>query len=115
MDAALRARRQETEPAEELEALREEYDGLHVAGHVRRKAWLVEQFQNDSALLSLGKITDDRLRHQAEGRCQAFKAMLDRDDEVREAWQQHLAEEEAKRQPDELEGGNYGVGYEAAQ
>jgi hypothetical protein len=108
-------KRPETDPGEEMEALREEYAGLHVAGHVRRKTWIVEEFQKNAEALSLGMITDDRLRHQAEGRCQAFKAMLDRDDEVAEAWQQHLADEDAKRRPEELEGGDFGVSYEASR
>jgi len=115
MDLPLRPKRPEIDPGEELEALRQEFEGVHQAGHVRRKAWIVEQFQRDAGLLALGQITDDRQRHQAEGRCQAFKAMLDRDDEVVEAWHQHLADEEAKRQPEELEGGDHPISYEAAQ
>lgn len=115
MDAVLRPKPKETDPGEELEALRQEYEGLHHPGHAQRKAWVVEQFQRDAALLSLGQITDDRQRHQAEGRCQAFKAMLDRDTEVMEGWQQHLADEEAKRQPEELEGGDFGLSYEASR
>jgi hypothetical protein len=115
MADVLAAKRQEIDPDEELQALQEEFSGIHQAGHQRRRAWIVEQFQENAAALALGQVTDDRLRHQAEGRCQAFKAMLDRDDEVREAWHQHLADEEAKRQPEALEGHDYGVSYEAAQ
>ena len=106
---------QETDPDEELQALMEEYSLTAHAGHARRRGWAELMYRKDSSRLALGEITDDRLRHQAEGRCQAYKAMIDRDDYIAEAWQRHLADEEAKRQPEELEGHNYPLSYEASQ
>lgn len=105
----------EVEPAEELGALQEEYSLLLHPGHARRRGWAELMYRRDAAKLALGQITDDRLRHQAEGRCQAFKMLIDRDDDVTSAWQAHLLEEEQKRQPEELEGGDYGVSYEASR
>jgi len=106
---------QEVNPDEELQALQEEYSLRAHAGHARRLGWAELMYRKDSSRLALGEITDDRLRHQAEGRCQAFKAMIDRDDYIAAAWQEHLANEEAKRQPEELEGHDFGVNYEAAR
>lgn len=114
-DPTLGPKPEETNPAEELEALREEYEVIHHPGHARRRGWAELMYRSDASKLALGQITDDRLRHQAEGRCQAYKALIDRDDFIVAGWQAHLAEEEAKRQPEELEGGDYGVSYEASR
>lgn len=105
----------ETNAEEELDALRQEYELINHSGHARRLGWAELMYRKDATRLALGQITDERERHQAEGRCQAFKMLIDRDDFIVGAWQQHLADEEAKRQPEELEGGDFGVGYEAAQ
>jgi len=105
----------ETNPEDELNALREENECIHHAGHARRLGWVVIQFQKDATKLALGELKDERERHQAEGRCQAFKAMMDRDDEIKEAWQQFIADEESKREGEELEGGDHGIHYAAGQ
>lgn len=105
----------ETDVNEELDALRQEYDMMLTSGHARRLGWAELMYRKDATRLALGQITDERERHQAEGRCQAFKMLIDRDDFIVASWHQHAADEEAKRQPEELEGGDFGVNYEAAQ
>jgi len=98
-----------------LEALIEENAlGPH-AGWQRRKSWLVGLFQADAEKLSLGLVTDDRERERAIGRCQILKQILGRDDEVATAYREYLQEQEADKDGENLEGGNFGVHYEGAQ
>lgn len=105
---------EETTPEGEDVALREEFALLSVPGHLRRTGWIVRKFQEFAGQLALGQINDDAERHRAEGRCQAYKEMLDRDDTIREGYlEMKQAENEAQR-GDQLEGGNHGVNYEAA-
>lgn len=110
-DPAIPKNPPETNVEDEFQGLQEEYALLFTPGHARRLGWAELMYRKDSSRLALGEIIDDRERHQAEGRCQAFKMLIDRDGFITEAWQQHQADEEAKRQPEELEGGDYGVSW----
>lgn len=95
--------------------LQEEVSIINTPGWRRRLSWIAVLFQEDSKNLSFGRISDDRLRMQAEGRCQAFKMLLDRDDEIVNALEALRKEAEEQDAPEVLEGGDFGISYEGAQ
>ena len=95
--------------------LQEEISIISSPGWLRRLHWITEMFQEDSQKLTFGEIPDDRLRMQAEGRCQAYKRLLLRDQEIQDALTELRKEIDEADAPEVLEGGDHGVHYEAAQ
>lgn len=83
-------------------------------GWERRRNWLVLLLQEKGKPLMLGLMASERERLQQEGWCQAIDYILNRDTQIDEAWAdlQRTGQEAGK---EELEGGDYGVNYEAAQ
>lgn len=79
------------------------------------KATATEQFQENSAKLSFGTYKDDRDRLHSEGRCQFFKWVCDHEAAVKAAWTSLQEEQQRKSEPEELEGGDNPLHYEAAQ
>ena len=98
---------------EEVEALQEELACVQMQGYARQQQWLSELFSADAEKLTFGEITDERQRLHAEGRCQAYKRIMQRKSEIEEAWR--ALQEEMNKETEELEGGDYGLHYEAAQ
>lgn len=106
--------RQMAEAADQVQALMEEAGLSSSPGYQRhRKHWL-DRLEEEGRGLMLGTITDEKERERAVGRCQAFTEVLEREKQVQQAYQEYLAEQDAEREG-KLEGGDYGVAYEAAQ
>jgi len=101
--------------SEDVDALRYEYFMTISPGWAVFKATATERFQEDSAKLSFGAYRDDRERMQAEGRCQFFKWICDHEAALKSAWEDIQKEQTETQTPDEMEGGDLGVHYEAAQ
>lgn len=85
----------------------------HHPGWIRRRNWLLLLQQEIGKPIMRGEIEDDRKRHQQEGWCQAIDFIVARDAQIEEAWAALQAEH--NQEPEQLEGGDYGVSYEAAQ
>jgi len=94
--------------------LQEEISIIDLPGWQRRLHWITAMFQEDSQKLIFGEIHDDRLRMQAEGRCQAYKRLLLRDQEIQGALAELRKEIEEQDAPEALEGGDFGLTYEAS-
>ena len=105
---------EETSPGDVSVALSEEFALLSVPGHARRVEHIVGKFQEYAGQLALGQIGDDASRHRAEGRCQAYKELLDRDNEVRVNYLEMKQVEDEAVRGEQLEGGNLGLHYESA-
>lgn len=99
---------------DEIQALQEEYALLVMPGHERRRTLLILKLEQEGEKLMLGKFTNDTERERAVGRCQAFKEILDRDNVIREAYQSFLQEQETAKE-EKMEGGDFGIHYEAAR
>jgi len=100
---------------DEVVAIQEELNAQASVGYQRKRQWITTLLQEDGERLMLGQIKDPVERSQAEGRCQAYKRILDRDQEIQQAWREYQLEEEEKRKGEDLEGYDLGVSYEAAQ
>jgi len=105
----------EVPEADDVEAIRQEVVLVNEIGWLRRKNWILELLQEDGKKLMLGLIPDQTERERAVGRCQAYTQVMDRDQQIQEAWKEVQLEDAEKRKDEELEGGDYGVTYEAAQ
>ena len=103
------------EERDELEALRLEVGLQESPGWGFRLKWITILFQQDADKLTFGKFDNDKERMQAEGRCQAYAMIMRRDDQLRKDWDEIQATERQTGEPETLEGGDFGVNYEAAQ
>lgn len=104
----------EPEEHDEIKALSEELNMQQTPGWERRRTWLVLLLQEKGKDLMLGAIVDERQRHHNEGWCQAIDFILKRDVQVLTAWGEFQAEQQRGGE-EQLEGGDYGLFYEASK
>lgn len=98
--------------AEEVDAIREEYIAQQSQGWLRKKQWILSRLQDGMEKVGLGQVPDEKDRLRCEGFNVAMKAVLDRDDQIAQAWADYCARQDEPEPQDE--GGELGISYEAA-
>ena len=105
------------DPEDELleQNLRYQLDMIASPGWQIRKEKITAMFTRDMANVGLGKIDDPRENDRTVGRCRALNEILDMDKQIIRAWEGLQASKDQESEEGELEGGDHGVSYEAAQ